>query len=162
MEGYKYLTDAFPVELFESKLDKTGEHWLWTGYVREDGYGHFNWYRLNGSSRGHQVHQLACELYFGPLTEGIEVGHLCEFKHCVRHIEPMTHSENQHQRSVSRRSRGLPPIKQDTFKESEQTHCKHNHEFTKENTYRSPRGHRECKVCRRDAVRRSKGKEVMS
>lgn len=34
--------------------------------------------------------------------------------------------------------------------------CKHGHEFTDENTYIDPRGFRQCKKCRKDAVRRYK------
>lgn len=29
------------------------------------------------------------------------------------------------------------------------THCKRGHEFTKVNTYRTPAGHRSCRICRR-------------
>lgn len=36
---------------------------------------------------------------------------------------------------------------------SEQTHCKHAHEYTPENTYRKPNGTRDCRACRRRRLR---------
>lgn len=157
----KYIDAKFPRELFESKIDKSGEHWLWTGYIRENGYGQFNWLReKDGRNIGAQTHQLAFELYHGEIPEDMEVGHTCEFRHCVRHIKAMTHSENQHMRDVSRRSRGLEPIKRTTFIDKPtKTHCKNGHKLTGDNIYKSPRGHFECKTCRREAVRRSKAKK---
>lgn len=40
------------------------------------------------------------------------------------------------------------------------THCKHNHEFTEENTYRYPMtGYRQCKECRRASHARKRETE---
>lgn len=40
------------------------------------------------------------------------------------------------------------------------THCANGHEYTKENIYVDPRGNRQCRECRRDAVRRSQAKKA--
>ena len=67
-------------------------------------------------------------------------------RRCVNpaHLEPVTFEENQ------RRS----PINF-MLTNAEKTHCDSGHEFTPENT-RMWRGHRFCKACNREAVKRYK------
>jgi hypothetical protein len=43
---------------------------------------------------------------------------------------------------IQRRNRGVAP-------RGSRTHCKHGHEFTPDNTYTNPRGHRHCRTCMR-------------
>ncbi|WP_331756166.1 HNH endonuclease (plasmid) [Streptomyces sp. NBC_01590] len=105
-----------------------GECWLWTGYMRPDGYG---------KARGRQAHRVVYELLVGPIGEGLELDHLCRRVACVNpvHLEPVTRLENMRRRYAL------------------VTHCKSGHEFTPENTYVMPDGHRSCRTCRRGAVR---------
>ena len=123
-----------------SKVDKSGDCWIWTGSVTSGGYGSLLW---NGRAR--QAHQVVYELLVGPIPDGLELDHLCRVRHCVNpsHLEPVTRRENVR--------RGVSPVAVNARK----THCKRGHEFTLENTYARPDGARVCITCRRtQAMRR--------
>lgn len=103
--------------------------WAWRGTVSADGYGKFY---------GRQAHRVIYEALVGPIEVGLELDHLCRNKGCVNpgHLEPVTRLENMRRRYAL------------------YTHCKAGHEFTATNTYVMPNGHRSCRTCRHEAVRR--------
>jgi hypothetical protein len=88
------------------------------------------------------AHRVAYELVIGQIPAGLELDHLCRNVVCVNpaHLEPVTRAENMRRRSAA------------------QTHCKHGHEFTPENTYYYWHGgrHRACRACGRATVARYK------
>jgi hypothetical protein len=108
-------TDA---ERFWSKVDKSGECWLWTATIASNGYGRFPMGRSTVAA-----HRFAYELEIGPIPDGLELDHTCRVPACVRpsHVEPVTHAEN-----MARRSPFHPGHKV--------THCPKGHEYTPENT----------------------------
>lgn len=115
--------------------------WEWTGPCNEKGYGKFT---IGGraESGGKQIkaHRFAYEIRQGPVPEGLELDHLCRNRSCVNaaHLEPVTRRENQRRgQSVSGRN-------------ARKTHCKHGHEFTRENTRWRKDGSRYCRTCGRD------------
>jgi hypothetical protein len=127
---------------FWSKVDKTDSCWIWVACKYKDGYGRF---RLNG--RCHRAHRVAYELLVGPIPPGLVLDHLCRNRACVNpsHLDPVTHQTNI--------ARGHAPMLS-RLRARDVTECRRGHEFTPENTYTAPRGHRECRKCRRAAVRR--------
>lgn len=114
-------------ERFWSKVDKSGDCWLWLGATARNGYGRFRW---NG--RAGEAHRYAYVITYGDIPDGCEVDHLCFNHPCVRptHLEAVTHAENQRRWSAS-------------F-----THCLRGHPLTPDNIYWT-RGRRErrCRTC---------------
>lgn len=80
---------------FWSKVDKTGECWLWTRAVNKKGYGKF---AVGGSARRWKLaHVAAYEDANGPVPEGLQVMHSCDHHACVRpaHLSAGTNLQNQ-------------------------------------------------------------------
>lgn len=103
--------------------------WLWAA-AKRDGYGIV---RISGRLRN--AHRVSYEWLIGPIPEGLELDHLCRVRACVNpaHLEPVTREEN-----LAR----SPTIN------ANKTHCIHGHEFTAENTYRTPStNQRMCRIC---------------
>lgn len=139
-QTYKFA----PVEVrFMAKVAKRSDGcWQWTSFVRPDGYPMFRF-----GQRAIRAHRFAYELLVGPIPEGMQLDHLCRNRACVNptHREPVTHRENI--------MRGLAPTAQNARK----THCKRGHPLEGDNVYRSPRGHRTCRTCKRLSRKRVGG-----
>lgn len=117
---------------FWTKVDKTGDCWLWTGALSKDGYGQ---YRVKGRTRS--AHTLAYRATVGPVPDGLMLDHLCRVPRCVNpvHLEPVTNRINV--------LRGVSVIAVNARK----TVCVNGHPFDTENTYHYPDGRRGCKTC---------------
>lgn len=85
-----------------------------------------------------QGHTVAYIEKHGAIPEGMVLDHLCRNRACINpdHLEPVTQREN------ILRGEGV------AAKNAQKTHCKHGHQFTKENTYLY-QGKRLCRECRR-------------
>ena len=59
-------------ERFWSRVDTSGECWVWTGYINQDGYG-----RLSIDGRLIMAHRVSWELHHGPIPDGMRVLHDC-------------------------------------------------------------------------------------
>lgn len=120
--------------------------WIWQGGKDRLGYGLIN--RLEHSGVAHIWFYKRAK---GPIPEGLELDHLCRVRACVNpdHFEAVTHEENI--------LRGVSP----TAINARKTHCDHGHKFTPENTYVRPSNTRtrECRICRRESVRRAEAKK---
>lgn len=122
-----------------------GGCWLWTASLTRGGYGQF---RINGKTR--RAHRIAYLLSVGPIPDGLDLDHLCRTPACVNpaHLEPVTRGENTARGGAIAAMRAA---------RAAQTHCKHGHEFTPENTYIHPKsGARDCRKCRNAAGRRAR------
>jgi hypothetical protein len=126
---------------FWSKVDKTGECWLWTASTSRLGYGMFS-----VGDRMIGAHRIAYELIVGPIPEGLVIDHLCFTRNCVNpdHLEPVTQTENL------RRMGGR------------KTHCPHGHEYTVENSYINRDGTKACRTCHRESGRRRYAKRKLA
>jgi hypothetical protein len=90
-----------PATRFWSKVDKSGECWIWTDHCDPNGYGRF-W---NGK-RGEYAHRFAWEQEHGPIPPGKEVCHDCpggDNPSCVRHLWLGTHADNMADRDRKKR-----------------------------------------------------------
>lgn len=126
--------------------------WSWTGFVDRDGYGRF---RHTGA------HRLVYEALVGKLSPELDLDHLCHnrstgcpsnnrcpHRRCVRH---------DHVAPIPRAVHNRIGTKWNSLKDR----CDSGHLFDEENTYwrlDRPKVHgsfgRECKMCRREAVRK--------
>lgn len=106
---------------------------FWTGTRRPDGYG-----TLSVGGKTHRAHRWIYEQTHGAIG-ALVVLHGCDEPSCVNieHLSVGTHADNV----ADARGKGRQAWQK-------QTHCKHGHELTDENTYITPRGHRECCACR--------------
>jgi HNH endonuclease len=112
--------------------------WIWLFQVDRDGYARA---RVNGKAHQH-VARVSYECVNGPLPPGLVPDHLCRVRPCVNpsHVEPVTPLENL--------IRGRAPAVT-RARHAAQTHCKHGHEYTLENTYWQPKkGKADQRVCR--------------
>ena len=117
-----------------------GPCWVWTGSLFR-GYGRVQLTPADGRASRHapqQVHRLTWTLANGPISDDLEIDHLCRVHGCVRpdHLEPVTTRENALRGDRATR-----------------THCIHGHEYTEANTIRRVNrlGNpgRQCRECRR-------------
>ena len=104
--------------------------WIWPYHVTDEGYGK--------ASNGLPAHREVWKILVGPITDGMELDHLCQVRSCVNpdHLEEVT-SEQNRRRTVQRR-----------------THCKNDHPYTEENTRMDPKRGRICRACDRDRHRK--------
>jgi hypothetical protein len=102
--------------------------WIFTGGIMKNGYGITSW--------GQTAHSAMWELVKGELRDGYEISHtVCGTRGCINpdHLSQLTISEHR---------------RQDGNQYTNATHCKHGHEFTKQNTGYNTYGNRYCKACR--------------
>lgn len=100
---------------FESKVDKSGECWRWTGVHSYEGYGSV-WMGRNAKPRHIYAHRYAFENWVGPIPLGACVLHSCDVRDCVRpdHLRLGTRAENSAdmvERDRSRRGAAHPVAK---------------------------------------------------
>ena len=119
-------------ERFWSKVDRSGECWVWTAKRRRDGYGHFR-----AGVRTVYAHRWAYEALVGQIPDGLTLDHICRNRACVnpKHLEPVTHRENI-LRGIS------PPAVQ-----ARRTHCPKGHPYSGENLRIRSNGYRQCRIC---------------
>ena len=99
--------------------------WLYRGALRK-GYG-----SVKVGGRTESVHRVMYEIACGPISEGLQIDHLCRNTSCCnpKHLEPVTVKEN-----IRRGLHGKL-----------QTHCKHGHLLPDYDG----NGRRVCNVCKK-------------
>lgn len=107
---------------------------VWTGSRNPQGYGRLYIATPGVKRKGSNVlaHRLAYELANGEgSAEGFSIDHLCGVRSCCNpgHLEAVSHAVN-----IARASEEVEA-------------CPQGHPYDEENTFRTPRGHRRCRLC---------------
>jgi hypothetical protein len=127
------------IERFVNKFTiVSGGCWSWKK-PNENGYGRFY---LHG--RDQPAHRLSYQLVNGNINIHLPIDHLCRNRDCVNpnHLEQVSFRENM--------VRSPNHIGNDN---RAKTHCKRGHEYNVRNTYITPKGFRDCRVCRTTMMR---------
>lgn len=137
---------------FLSKIELSPDSscWLWSGYLKPNGYASMY---VNDSARKEYAHRVAYELFKCPIPDGMDIDHLCRVRHCVNpdHLEAVTRKVNV----------GRSPIMGNP-RNKNATHCIRGHELSGENLYVKPNGRRICRTCRRLRQKARKEAESLS
>jgi hypothetical protein len=109
--------------------------WEWKGQIHKGtGYGRFraNWVNW-------LAHRFSYIFYKGNIPEGLIIHHICQNKKCVNpeHLEIVTLREHTFKKGSF------------AYKNHNAIYCIRGHSFTNENTYLTPDGRRQCKICMR-------------
>jgi HNH endonuclease len=125
-------------ERFNSYTFYTGDCIVWTGATTSNGYGQFS---LN-TKKMIPAHRYTYERLHGPVTQGLELDHLCRNRACVNpgHLEMVTHKINT--------LRGYGPAGINARK----THCPKGHLYAGRNIRTGGNG-RECRICHNEKER---------
>ncbi len=112
--------------------------WLWTGAFDPNGYGRFH-FRGNGRL----AHRVCYELMRGPISDELQLDHLCRTPACVNpeHLEPVTAMVNQHRSPITNATK---------------THCAKGHPYAGENLSNRSNGSRRCLECHRNSMRKQR------
>lgn len=134
-----------PEERFWKRVSVGDGCWEWKGGTQSTGHG-----RFYAARKAVPAHRFAYEMMVGPIPDGLVIDHLCRNARCVRpdHLEPVTQREN------IARGDNLPPIN------LPKTNCPAGHPYDEENTYVTPKGHQDCRECRREAGRRYRARKA--
>lgn len=134
------MLDSKAQDRFWSKVDKSGDCWLWTGTRSEKGYGEF----FVGNRRKMRATRVMLELTGRPRPENTEACHTCDNPSCVR---------PEHLWWGTRRENMLDMVAKGRCWLVEKTHCPNGHPMDSRD-----RRSRYCSICRKDSWARSVAK----
>jgi len=97
----KYTPEKFKA-MFWSKVDRSGDCWIWTAARTRHGYG------VVGSGRGKEVvyaHRLTYEWAYGPISDGMYICHRCDTPSCVNPDHLFAGTQTDNMRDAARKQR---------------------------------------------------------
>lgn len=127
-DRHVFMENTLPDRLLKRITKEANGCWTYNGPRSGHGYGSM-WH----DGRTRRTHRVAYEATYGDIPQNLEIDHICNNRLCCnpQHLRLVTRQHNAKLRS------------------KRQTHCRHGHEYTPDNTYIEPqRGWRQCKTCR--------------
>lgn len=131
--------------------------WIWQYGLNPAGYGIVSVKNPKGTWTGRLAHRVSFRL-FRHREPGPMLDHLCRRRNCVNpdHLEEVTALQNF--------ERGLAPevLKLGLGPQvlAARTHCPIGHAYDEGNTYHTAKGHRKCRTCRREGMRRCRSQQA--
>jgi hypothetical protein len=130
------------LEKIFARCKLAGECLEWTGALNDSG-GKRNrpaYPMITFDKMRWQGNRLVYMLSKGHLIQKMQVCHTCDNTKCLNpeHLWQGTNQQNVDDK-----------MRKGRHHQKNQTHCKRGHEFTDENTYKTTRGSRSCRVCLR-------------
>lgn len=141
-----------PLTRVLNKISIGHEHgcWEWLGAKQGGGYGTLA-FGPRSAPVAWLAHRYTYEHFIGGVPKGLQLDHLCRNRGCVNpwHLEPVTGLEN-----VNRglKAKGTHRV----------TRCPRGHPYSGDNLYINPVGAFECRICKRESVRRARERKAVS
>ena len=120
----------------KSTIDLDG-CWVWNGWCNYKGYG-YTTYRSQSRAIHRRVYEITNRI---ALPTEVFVCHKCDTRPCWRPDHLFLGDAEANNNDCASKGRHHNTVK---------THCKRGHEYTPENTYVSPEGLRNCRICTRE------------
>lgn len=133
-------------------VDENGCH-VFTGAKGPKGYGYVTRRIGEHPKRTWSAHRWAWIEAYGYIPPEVFVCHSCDNPPCINLEHLWIGSNADNQRDMDSKNRRKKPS------QAFQTHCKHGHEFTEENT-RLYNGKRHCRTCARLYMRDRRAKDA--
>lgn len=134
------------MERFWSRVDRSGECWIWNGSKQSGGYG-----QISINNKMIYAHRYSFYLANGFYPK--EVLHTCDNPSCVnpQHLRGGTHQDNM--KDMANKGRWISP-------NSKKVACPQGHEYNNENTRVGKDNRRHCRVCDREKRRYKKDEQA--
>ena len=126
--------DVLP-HTFRSRIDASGDCWLWTGPLLHNGYGIF--YIGSNGNGTYFAHRYIWETLVGLIPPSMTIDHLCFVKRCVNpdHLRVLSRGDNS---------------RAGAHRKGTKSACPHGHPYNAANTYIQPSsGKKRCRECHR-------------
>lgn len=117
--------------------------WVWSRSRGGGGYGKVRW-----NHRQWLVHRVAWTLIFGPIPKGKQVLHKCDNPPCFNPTHLFLGTQKENIADMMAKGHGSAAARRSLER------CLRGHPYDESNTYWTPDGHRQCRVCRK--VRRAR------
>lgn len=84
----------------EARIEKTGDCWIWKGFVRPDGYGSAS--VGDGTTAAYRA---VYQEFVGAIPDNLEIRHSCHVRTCVNpaHLSVGTHQQNMDDQGIAGR-----------------------------------------------------------